>query len=204
MNPGGLLCVLAAAAARGHAGRTRDAAVVALASGVDPALLRAALRMIHPFVGFPRALDAWIAVSPVLPGAGEPAPEVPNAEVAGRAVFDAVYGPDAEAILGRIAAMDAEAARRVIADAYGRVLSQGDLDLATRERIAVVLLAAQGLQNQIRGHVRGALRCGVSRADLESDLAACGDLVAAPDAAAVRAAIGRGVGGDGAGVNGTS
>lgn len=186
------LVVLAAAAVRGDAARTRAAADAALAAGEDPSRVRAVLRMVHPFAGFPRALDAWIAASPALPGPGDPAPEPPDAAAAGRAVFDAVYGPDADAVLARIAAMDVEAARRVIADAYGRVLSQGDLDLATRERAAVALLAAQGLRNQIRGHVRGALRNGVTPDQLAADLAACGDLVDAASAEAVIAAIARG------------
>lgn len=186
------LVVLAAAAAAGDPPRTRAAAEAALAAGETPARVRGVLRMVHPFAGFPRALDAWIAASPVLPGPGDPAPEPTDAAAAGRAVFDAVYGPDAETVLARIAAIDAEAARRVIADAYGRVLSQGDLDLATRERAAVVLLAAQGLRNQIRGHVRGALRNGVAPESLAADLAACADFVDAASADAVRAAIARG------------
>ncbi len=190
------LCVLAAAAAKGDQAATRDAAAAALAAGVDEAQVRATLRMLHPFTGFPRALDAWIAVAPLLNGPGEPAPEPADAAAAERAAFDRVYGPDADRVLAKIASMDAEAARRVIADAYGRVLSQPDLEPAARERIAVVLLAAQGLRNQIRGHVRGAFRCGATADEIAGDVAACGELVAAEDRAAVAAALARGMGSD--------
>lgn len=84
------LVVLAAAAVRGDAARIRVATEAALAAGEAPVRVRAVLRMVHPFAGFPRALDAWIAASPVLPGAGDPAPEPADASAAGRAVFDAV------------------------------------------------------------------------------------------------------------------
>ncbi|MCG3133208.1 MAG: hypothetical protein HMLKMBBP_00329 [Planctomycetes bacterium] len=183
----GLLCAVAAAAAAGDAAGVASSVRAAAARGVPESEVRETLRMLHPFIGFPRALDAFAAAG--LAGGGAPAGEPGDAEAAGRDAFERVYGPDAPRILARIRGMDEEAARRVIADAYGRVISQPGLPLVVRERIAVVVLAAQGLVNQLGGHVGGALRCGAAAGDIEADLAACAPWIPEPGAARVRAAL---------------
>ena len=184
-----LLCVIAAAAARGDGAGTADATRAALRGGATDVAVRGVLRMLHPFTGFPRALDAFAAATPFLATPALAVPEPADAGAAGRRVFDLVYGDDADRICARITALDPEALHRVLADAYGRVLSQNDISLAARERIAVVLLAAQGLRNQLAGHVRGALRTGAAPGDVELDLEACAGWIDAGDAAVARAAL---------------
>lgn len=172
------LAPLAAAAARGDADGVAAAARSALGAGCAATEVREALRMVHLFAGFPRALDALTAAAPVL---GPPGPEEPPGDLAaehagfrarGRALFDRVYGPDAARVHARLAALDPDLTSWVLEDAYGRVLARPGLDPAERERLAVVLLAAQGLRNQLPGHVLGALRCGAPADRVEASLGA--------------------------------
>lgn len=190
------LAPLAAAAARGDTDGVAEAARAAIAAGVTAAEAREALRMVHLFCGFPRALDALAAAAPALgaPPAGvEPLAE-DAAAARGRALFDRVYGPDAERVRARLAALDPALTAWVLADAYGRVLARPELAPAERERVAVVLLAAQGLRNQLPGHVRGALNCGASAAQVEHSLAAAEAWIEPDDLALARTALRRGIG----------
>ena len=146
--------------------------------------------MIHLFAGFPRALDALAAAVPSLPPAATEPPDDRGAFVSrGRALFGRVYGADAARVLSRIEALDPSLAAWVLEDAYGRVLSRGGLTPADRERLAVAMLAAQGLRNQLAGHVRGALLCGATAAEIEVSLAAASPWIAPDDLAAARAAL---------------
>lgn len=188
-DPATFLCRVAAAAAAGDGPGVADAVRSAAADGAAPESVRETLRMLHPFIGFPRALDAWSAAG--LAGGGGPAPQPDDASAAGRDTFGRVYGPDAERILARIRGLDEEAARRVIDDAYGRVLSGPGLPLDVRERIAVVVLAAQSLANQIPGHVAGALRCGASEREIVADLDACARWIPPAAAELVRGTLAR-------------
>lgn len=188
-DPATRLCRLAAAAAAGDAAGVTACAGEAAAAGVPADLVRETLRMLHPFVGFPRTLDAWAAAG--LPGGGGAAEPPGDAAAAGEATFRRVYGADADRILARIRGMDEEAARRVIEDAYGRVLSGPGLPLAVRERIAVAVLAAQSLVKQLPGHVSGARRCGASDAEILADLGACSAWIPPAAADLVRDALAR-------------
>lgn len=196
------LSALAAAASKGDAAAVRDAARAALAAGATPAEVREALRMVHLFCGFPRALDAAAAAAPELPPP-PPAPPVDEAAEGpahrrfrerGRALFGRVYGPDAPRVLGKLTALDPELTEWVLEDAYGRVLSRDALDPSERERLAVAFLAAQGLRNQLAGHVRGALRCGATPARVEATLDAAARWIAPGDMEAARTALLRGPG----------
>ena len=56
-------------------------------------------------------------------------------------------------------------------------MSRGGLSEAQRERLAVVFLCALRLPNQLSGHVRGALRCGATAAEIEASLASAEPLL---------------------------
>ena len=183
------LAALVAASVRGDAPGVEAAAATARAAAA-PEALREALRMVHLFAGFPRALDALAAAAPSLPSAGgEPAEDRASFAARGRVLFDRVYGADAARVHARLAALDPSLAAWVVEDAYGRVLSRDGLGAADRERLAVVMLAAQGLRNQLPGHVRGALACGASPAEVEASLAAAARWIAPEDLALARASL---------------
>jgi 4-carboxymuconolactone decarboxylase len=158
--------------------------------------------MVHLFAGFPRALDAAAAAAPALGPAAEPAvePEDDHAlaverrlhRTRGRALFDRVYGADAPRVHARLHALDPQLTDWVLEDAYGRVLARPELAPSERERLAAVLLAAQGLRNQLAGHVRGALRCGATAAAVEASLEAASPWIAPADLDTARTALRRG------------
>lgn len=54
--------------------------------------------------------------------------------------------------------------------AWGDVWQRGELDLKTRSLITVAMLTALGRQNELKGHVRGALNNGVTPAELQEVL----------------------------------
>ncbi len=189
-DPGPHLAACAAAAVAGAEAALAAALDAALAAGVAPTALREALLMLAPFAGYPRTLDALSALRAAFGRApagsapavesGLPADPGVRAELfraRGRALFARVYGADAERVLGRLEALDAELPAWVLESAYGRVLARPGLDLAQRERVAVVLLAAQGLVQQLPGHVHGALRAGATAADVRASLDAAAALV---------------------------
>ncbi len=184
------LAEVVAAAAVGSGAALALALEAAIGDGVPLSRMREALLMLAPFGGFPRALDALEAfavacaragvVAPAEPDTGPAEPEKgdgPQFRARGRAFFDRVYGAAADRVLDRIRTLDPDVPGWVLESAYGRVLSRPGLSAATRECLAVVLLTALQLPNQLRGHVRGAVACGATEEDVRAALSAAGDLL---------------------------
>jgi len=204
---GALLAPIAAAAALGEAAALERYLDEALRGGCPISAVREALLMLAPFGGFPRTLDALGHMSAVLRRTGHvdddasstrdpvetPARDGDRDDHAtrGRALFDRVYGDDAERVLSRLLKLDPELPFWVLEDAYGRVLARPGLSPAQRERLAVVFLCALRLPNQLSGHVRGALRCGAGAADVECSLAAAEPLLAPEFVAGARRVLQR-------------
>lgn len=177
-----LLAPVVAQGASGRTDRLHDALRAALAGGVPPSAVREGLLMLALFAGIPRTLDAFAAFrgvhdGPFAPEAGlptDPAERRARFRERGRALFDRVYGRDAERVLGRLLDLDPELPLWIVEDAYGRVLARPGLSAAERECLAVVALCALGLRNQLSGHVRGALHCGAAPDDVRACLDAAG------------------------------
>jgi 4-carboxymuconolactone decarboxylase len=58
----------------------------------------------------------------------------------------------------------------ITAKAWGDVWQRPGLELKTRSMITVAMLIAMGKQNELKGHVRGALNNGVTPAELQEIL----------------------------------
>ena len=58
----------------------------------------------------------------------------------------------------------------ITAKAWGDVWQRPGLELKTRSMITVAMLIAMGKQNELKGHVRGALNHGVTPAELQEIL----------------------------------
>ncbi len=165
-----LLARLAAAVRRGGDGEVR-AAAAALAAAEGAEAVRALLRFLEPFVGFPLVLEALAAAAPVLePPPPDGAPPLDPA--AGERAFRAVWGPDADAVLQRLGALDPTFRDWVLEHAYGRAYAESGLDLASGERLAVLLLADLGAFAPCAGHLRACRRLGVADAVLRRAAAA--------------------------------
>jgi 4-carboxymuconolactone decarboxylase len=184
------LAPLCAAAAAGRLDAVEGATRAALAAGCASSEIREALLTLAPFCGFPRTLDAMALACPLL-GRAETAVAPPASAARGAAFFDVVYGGDAAKVRAKLVAIDPDVARWIEEDAYGTVLSRPGIDPSLRERIAVVLLVAQGLRNQLSGHVRGALNFGASEADVAAFLDAAAPFLAAEELSFARETLAR-------------
>jgi len=66
----------------------------------------------------------------------------------------------------KLAEVSPDFARMAIAFPYGEIFSRSQLDVKTRELLAVVATAALGALPQLRGHVAAALHFGWSQAEV--------------------------------------
>ena len=142
-----------------------------------------------PFCGFPRTLDALAAVRSLLGDVAAGGESAVDFAARGAAHFDRVYGRDAARVRANIVAADAEVARWIETEAYGKVLARPAISASLRERVGVVLLAAQGLRNQLKGHVRGAMNCGASRAEVAAFVEAAGPWLPPDELAFARSTV---------------
>jgi 4-carboxymuconolactone decarboxylase len=155
------LCVLAAAAAVGDLGLVSFETAALLAEGAPPRWVEEALLQVVPYAGFPRALAAFAAARPAL-GPADPSPE--PARPAGADSFEAVYGDSASRVREGLLRLHPLLPAWTQEFAYGRVLSRPTIDLATRELLAVSILAALGrVEDALLGHMRAALRLGAAK-----------------------------------------
>lgn len=164
-----LLVGAAAAVQRGDRDAMRAWFASAKAGGRPRQDLEETLLQCVLFCGFPRVVGAfgelatiWPAATPPRGGALPPDQQAP----AGRALFAAIYGRNDGRVRQMLAEHHGELHDFVLEAAYGRILTRPHLPAATRELLAVALLAAQQQQPQFRGHARGAVSLGVSAAAL--------------------------------------
>jgi 4-carboxymuconolactone decarboxylase len=169
------LAAVAGAAALGRESELGVALRAAIRAGVTLRALRETLLQVHLFAGFPRAVNALEALERAAGGV-LPAERPERAGAAahrrrGVALFRRVYGADATRVLAAIGARHAEFRDWILVDAYGKVLGRRGLSAAERECLAVALLASLDLPRQQIPHVRGALRCGATVAEVRAALA---------------------------------
>ncbi len=133
----------------------------------------------HLFCGFPRTIAALdhLRGAGIPPGVGSDPTPAPGSPAAGSALFERIYGEGAEGVRDHLQSLDPDLAELVAKHAYGTVLSRGGLDAPARELLAVVMLAATGHDRQLASHVRGAVRCGATPAQVSDALDAVEDLV---------------------------
>jgi len=151
-------------------------AASALAAGASSADLVELAVMVHLFAGFPRAIQGLRQLEPLLRAHGSaPLPPLEAAPRSrgddrerGEQLFRQIYGDSSDRVLALLDAPASGFASWVLEDAYGRVLSRPQLVCAHREWFAVAALVALDCPAQLASHVRGALRLGLVRADLET------------------------------------
>ena len=172
-------------------------AAAALAEGASGADLVELAVMAHLFAGFPRAIQGLRQIEPLVRAhGGAPLPPLDAAPRSrgddrerGEQLFRQIYGDSSDRVLALLDAPARGFASWVLEDAYGRVLSRPHLARAHREWFAVAALVAHDCPAQLTSHVRGALRLGLVRADLDALLDALSEEVAAPRIAAARSIV---------------
>jgi alkylhydroperoxidase/carboxymuconolactone decarboxylase family protein YurZ len=138
------------------------------AFGVEREAVRETILETYLFDGYPTALEGMALLAEKWPGEPEP---VEKGEYddwnrwreRGRKLYRQIYGEVADRLQERATQLSPELASWMIVEGYGKVLSRGGLDLATRELIAVSVLAVKRRPRQLHSHLRGSLRAGVAR-----------------------------------------
>jgi 4-carboxymuconolactone decarboxylase len=173
---------LAVAIAQGRWETVREVRRSAPAGEPDRAWRETVLQT-HLFCGFPRVVEALarLAEEGGLGGELDSDPDRgldPAArEARAMDLFRCIYGERADDLREALLERGGVFGEWVIGHAYGRVLTRPGLDAGARETLAVACLTALGPERQLAGHVRGARRCGATRAELEAALDHVADLV---------------------------
>ena len=143
----------------------------ALNVGVAPLEVREAIYQCAPYIGYPKALNAVATADEVFAAAGVSLP-LPGAatvvheerEAAGAAIQTPLYGDEVrEVFSGLPEPFDKAVPHLLTSGAFGDMETRSGLDVATRELVSLVAIAALGAAAQLRPHVAGAIRAGSSR-----------------------------------------
>ena len=158
---------LARIVAAAAVGRTAELSALyreAHQSGIAAGDLAEATLQVFLFAGYPRTIPAFQALREAVPEPGEPPLEPDRRDFTerGRETFEKVYGKHTEVVLGMLTELHPDFARYVIHDAYGQVLGRPFLPLVERELLAVAMLSALDLPDQLKAHVRGARWAGAT------------------------------------------
>ena len=182
------LIAFAAAMVSGRAAAARRALLAARRAGLPRVAAEETALMLVLHAGYPAALEGARTLNLTWPGRarrtreGRPRDWMRRGEARCAGVYGAAYGRLRRAV--RV--LHPDLAVWMIEQGYGRVLSRTGLDPATRELVAVTVLAATGWERQLTSHLLGAVRLGASRRAIRAAVAA--GLSGAPSRARVAAA----------------
>lgn len=143
----------------------------ALNVGLTPLQLRETLYQLAPYIGWPKTLNATTTLGEVLKDHGV---ELPLEEVgtvayedraaAGAAIQEPLYGTEVKEVFAALPEPYGEFLPHLLtANAFGDLETRGVLDVANRELISLVAIAALGAATQLKPHVAGAIKAGNPR-----------------------------------------
>lgn len=181
------LVSLSAAIAAGDGAEVARSAEGALGAGAAPSAVYETVLQSYLFVGFPRAIEAFFAVGPVLaraggaPGAGsgsDPGSEPTGADVDrwhrdGERLCRRVYGANYAKLLETMRGLSPDLARWMLLEGYGKTLSRPALDAVAREYAVVAILTVTRMWRQLRSHAIGAVHVGGTRAGVLAAIERC-------------------------------
>ena len=171
----------AAAGVADEATVTREIAA-ACEAGVAVAPLREVLLQSYLFVGYPRAINALLALNRVLgvedaPGEpGEPTGDLESWRRRGEELCRRIYGRHYDRLQANIRSLHPDLAHWMVVEGYGKVLSRPMLPPHLRELAVLGILAADGQLRQLASHVRGALHVGATPSQVQVAVGAVADL----------------------------
>ena len=114
-----------------------------------------------PYSGFPAAVEAlgWLRDL-------DPDSAIEAREDHSRNVFEEVYGAASEKVADQLHRRHPDLKEWILGFAYETVMGSGPLSSVELEILAVSSLLAQSRMTPFHSHLRGALRCGATRDDL--------------------------------------
>jgi 4-carboxymuconolactone decarboxylase len=169
----------------------------ALNIGVQPVEIREAIYQLAPFLGFPRTLNAVVAINEVFQTRGIKLPlpaqgTVPDADryPKGLAEQAPLYGDEIKDSLADLPAPFSEALPRFLTEfCFGDFYTRGGLNLARRELLVLCALATMGdTFAQLGPHGHACIQVGNSKSTVVAALVHCFPYIGFPRAvAAIRA-----------------
>jgi alkylhydroperoxidase/carboxymuconolactone decarboxylase family protein YurZ len=168
---------LSAAIAGGAGGETAARAREALDAGLSPERVYEAVLQSYLFLGFPRAIEAFFAVAPLLAERGWK-PRAAAADPArwrrdGEELCRRVYGRNYEKLVSVMRDLSPDLADSMIVEGYGKTLSRPGLDPADREVAVVAILTVTRMWRQLRSHAIGTVNVGGTRSDVKDAIQLC-------------------------------
>jgi len=167
---------LSAAIAGGGAGDVTREAKAARADGAPLEYLYEAVLQSYLFVGFPRTIEAFFAVAPLLSERGaraKPPADPERWRRDGEALCRLVYGRNYEKVVNVIQDLSPDLAESMILEGYGKTLSRPGLKPVEREYAVVAILTVTRMWRQLRSHAIGAIHVGGTRAAVKESIALC-------------------------------
>lgn len=159
----------------------RAAALLSPGDEAEEQPFREALLQCHVFCGFPRTLAAMDVLREagwtLAPSDGDEGGDPEDPAARGARLFDTIYGRKATDVRAHLESLDPTFARWIAEHAYGRVLTRPSLKPASRELLAVAMLAAMGHDRQLASHARGAVRCGADPKEVSAVIDVVQDLM---------------------------
>ena len=119
-------------------------------------------------LGFPTMIDGLEQLSKVYPRNSRARNKEKSST--GYGILRKVYGDQAGKLLSNLRTFHPELSAWVVRDVYGKIYARKGLSLRERELSNVVVLSFQNLEKQLRSHIRGARRAGMSPPDLRRAL----------------------------------
>lgn len=168
---------LSAAIAAGTGSEIEVRARDALGAGLSPERLYEAVLQSYLFVGFPRAIEAFFAVAPVLRERGiKPRAEATDParwQREGEELCRRVYGRNYEKLISVMRDLSPDLAESMIVEGYGKTLSRPGLGPVDRELAVVAVLTVTRMWRQLRSHAIGAVNVGAARTDVKDAIELC-------------------------------
>lgn len=143
----------------------------ALNVGASPLQVRETIYHCAPYIGFPKTLSAVATANEVFEARGVTLPledartvAYEEREAAGAAIQVPLYGDEVKQVFAALPEPFGELVPHLLTSVgFGDFSSRGGLDVATRELVSLVAIAAIGAATQLRPHVAGSIKAGNSR-----------------------------------------
>jgi len=167
------MCGISAAACCNRQQELAGAICNALEAGISPEKIYEIVLQTYLFAGFPAALEGLRTFESILrekkisfaPSASEKF-DAENFRARGTELCKRIYSSNYEKLVTSLHTLSPELAEWMIVEGYGKVLSRGGVDSATRELATVTSLAALGWERQLISHARGAINAGATKDDV--------------------------------------
>ncbi len=91
----------------------------------------------------------------------------------GEKLCQEIYGGNFSPLLNNVASLSPTLKEWMLYEGYGRVLARPALPIDVREMGIIAILTVKKLPRQLHSHLRGALRVGISRPELEYAVSLC-------------------------------